>query len=299
LINTENIRLDKIELPLLKEKGIELSVLRLDLLNQVISGNKWFKLKYNLENIKQNGITQILTFGGAYSNHIVASAAAAQLLQLKSIGIIRGEKPSKLSHSLEFAQQCGMQFYFESRDNYRNKNNEEYLKQLREKFPEAAIIPEGGANEFAVKGCAEINNFISVDTDIICCACGTGSTLAGIISALKAQQYAIGFPVLKNGNFLATDINLLLNKISAKNSAYSLVCDYHFGGYAKYTQELIDFMNTFYSQTHIPLDFVYTGKMMFGLFDLIKKNELKNSKIVAIHSGGLQGNQSIKELLVY
>lgn len=283
---------------MLEDVGIELKVLRLDLIHPEISGNKWFKLKYNLEFAKEKGYKKILTFGGAYSNHIVATAAACNYLELESIGIIRGEAYEPLNHSLAFAQNCGMKLYFVSREIYRRKNEEFFLNEIQNKYSDAYLIPEGGANDLAIKGCAEINDFIPEDTDLICVACGTASTMAGIVSAAKSHQQIIGYSALKSGMFLMDEVKKFL-KNQNLSANYFINSDYHFGGYAKYNQVLIDFMNDFYITSQIPLDYVYTAKMMFGLLDLIKKGEIKNKKIVAIHTGGLQGNLSIIEKLIY
>ncbi|MFN7013176.1 MAG: 1-aminocyclopropane-1-carboxylate deaminase/D-cysteine desulfhydrase, partial [Bacteroidia bacterium] len=181
MISPQNIKLQNINLPALSSLGIDLRILRLDLIHPEISGNKWFKLKYNLQFAKQNGFKKILTFGGAYSNHIVATAAAGKYFGIKTIGIIRGELYDPLNHSLTFATKCGMQLEYVSREVYKNKSDEAFLKELQQKYPGAYIIPEGGANNFAIQGCAEINEFIPNETDLICLACGTGSTLAGIL----------------------------------------------------------------------------------------------------------------------
>lgn len=283
---------------MLEDMGIQLHVLRLDLIHPEISGNKWFKLKYNIEFAKDNAYKKILTFGGAYSNHIVATAAACNYMGLESIGIIRGEAHIPLNHSLAFAVKCGMKLEYVSREIYRRKNEEFFLNEIQNKYSDAYLIPEGGANDLAIKGCAEINDYIPEDTDLICVACGTASTMAGIVSAAKSHQQIIGFSALKGGIFLLDEVKKFLkNQNSPVN--YFINSDYHFGGYAKYNQVLIDFMNDFYTTTQIPLDYVYTAKMMFGLLDLIKKGEIKNKKIVAIHTGGLQGNLSIIEKLIY
>lgn len=299
MLSPQNISLQNINLPELSSLGIDLRILRLDLIHPEISGNKWFKLKYNLEFAKQKGFKKILTFGGAYSNHIVATAAACKYFDIETIGIIRGEPYEPLNHSLSFATKCGMQLEYVNREVYKNKSDEDFLKELQLRYPNAYIIPEGGANIFALQGCAEINDFIPDDTDLICLACGTGSTLAGIISAAKSHQKLLGFSALKGGDFLMNDVRRFLEEINISNNNFSINSDYHFGAYAKYNQQLIDFMNDFYRKTCIPLDFIYTAKMMYGLMDLIMKGKIREMKIVAIHTGGLQGNFSIKDKLIY
>lgn len=299
MISPQNITLQSVTLPSADALGISLYMLRLDLIHPEISGNKWFKLKYNLEFAKEKGFNKILTFGGAYSNHIVSTAAACNYLGFESIGIIRGEPHIPLNHSLAFAQNCGMKLEFVSRELYRNKKDDNFLKDLKIKYPDAYIIPEGGANDLAIKGCAEIYQLIPLDTDLICLACGTGSTMAGIVSAVKCNQEVIGFSALRGGAFLLNEIKNFLNEEITSKVKFIINSDYHFGGYAKYNQQLIDFMNDFYSLTNIPLDFVYTAKMMYGLMDKINKGEIRSKRIVAIHTGGLQGNYSIKEKLIY
>lgn len=279
--------------------GIRLHMLRLDLIHPEISGNKWFKLKYNLEFAKQNDFKKILSFGGAYSNHIVATAAAGNFFGIETIGIIRGEAHEPLNNSLAFAQKCGMKLEYVSRNEYRNKSDDDFLNELKIKYPDAYIIPEGGANHLAIKGCAEINEFIPSETELICLACGTGSTMAGIVSAVKPYQKVIGFSALKGGDFLLKDVNRFLKGYNVNSNNYSINTHCHFGGYAKFNGQLIDFMNDFYTKTTIPLDFIYTAKMMYGLLDMIKKGEIKEKNIIAIHTGGLQGNFSIKEKLIY
>ncbi|MGE0635194.1 MAG: 1-aminocyclopropane-1-carboxylate deaminase/D-cysteine desulfhydrase [Bacteroidia bacterium] len=286
LLNTDfpeqrKIPLQKIEDDLLKEKEISLYVLRLDLVHPYVSGNKWFKLKYNLQEAKLQGKNTLLTFGGAYSNHIVATAAAGKEFGFKTIGIIRGEELNESDNSvLQFAKDCGMKLHFVSRDEYRKKDASTMLSMTSECY----ILPEGGTNDLAVKGSAEISSLIDIPFDYICCAVGTGGTIAGIISSLKENQKAIGFPVLKGGEFLKDEIEKF---IPAKTN-FELQTDYHFGGYAKKTEELMSFISDFKSNHNIPLDFVYTGKMMFGVFDLIERNYFqKGATIVAIHTGGL------------
>ncbi len=291
---TKNIPLQKIEAAFLKEKEISLYVLRLDLVHPYISGNKWFKLKYNLEKAKKQGKNTLLTFGGAFSNHIVATAAAGKEFGFKTIGIIRGEELSENDNSvLQFAKDCGMQLRFISREEYRNKS----ISTTPDVTEDCYVLPEGGTNELAVKGCSEILSLIDIPFDYVCSAVGTGGTIAGIISSLKEKQKAIGFPVLKGGEFLKNEIEKLVTskailslRAKSKNEKqqYELINDYHFGGYAKKNEELLNFIADFKSKHNIRLDFVYTGKMMFGVFDLIKKNYFpKGAAVVAVHTGGL------------
>jgi len=262
--------------------------LKPDYLNhESISGNKYRKLKYNLLEAKKNGHSRLLTFGGAYSNHIAAVASAGKEFGFKTIGIIRGEELQdkiKSNATLLFAESCGMQFKFVTRDAYRLKTETEFLKMLKLKFGDFYLLPEGGTNQLAIHGCAEILTKDDAHYDLICCPVGTGGTIAGIINASLPHQKILGFPALK-GDFLKTDITKFVNK-----SNWELITDYHFGGYAEINEELISFINQFKVDFDIPLDPIYTGKMMFGIMDMTAKNKIsKETKILAIHTGGLQG----------
>ncbi|WP_273568005.1 1-aminocyclopropane-1-carboxylate deaminase/D-cysteine desulfhydrase [Maribacter halichondriae] len=276
-----------VTLPILAKKQISLAIKREDLRHPQISGNKYRKLKYNLEEAKAKKEHSLLTFGGAFSNHIVATAYAGKLHGFKTIGIIRGDELSdnwKANPTLLRAAKNGMQFKFVSRDDYRNKENHDFLNRLKAEFGNFYHLPEGGTNTLAVKGCEEILEYGDADFDIICCSVGTGGTLAGIINSAKPSQEVLGFPALK-GEFLMEDIR----KFAVREN-WGLQLDYHFGGYAKVTSALIHFINDFHDKTHIPLDAIYTGKMIFGIMDLIKNNHFQpKTKILAIHTGGLQG----------
>lgn len=273
----------------IKEVGnqVSLYIKREDLIHPFISGNKYRKLKYNLIKAKEEGQTTLLTFGGAFSNHIAAVAFAGKEHGFKTIGIIRGDELStkvNINPTLSFAQQNGMNFFFETRENYRNKDADNYKNNLKSLFGNFYLIPEGGTNELAIQGCEEILTPEDNTFDYICCSVGTGGTISGLVNASSAHQKVIGFPALK-GHFLKDEISKFTN-----NKNWEFIEDYTFGGYAKTTNELINFINSFYESTKTPLDPVYTGKMMFGIEDLIKKNYFpKGSKILAIHTGGLQG----------
>lgn len=282
-------------LPILAEKQISLTIKREDLLHPLLSGNKFRKLKYNLIEAINQGCDTILTFGGAYSNHIAAVAYAGKSNGFKTIGIIRGDELSEkweANPTLKLASDYGMQLKFVSRNDYRNKDNPSYLKKLRHELTSSYILPEGGTNALAVRGCEEILTPGDAGFDVICCAVGTGGTLAGIINSALENQHVLGFPALK-GNFLSEDIRNF-----ALKDGWELIPDYHFGGYAKVNTELVDFVNAFKQRTYIPLDPVYTGKMVFGILDLIKKDYfLPKTKIMAIHTGGLQGIAGMNILL--
>ena len=260
-----------------------------------VSGNKFRKLKYNLEAAIREGFEGVLTFGGAFSNHIAATAAAGKLLNISTVGIIRGEELAKdidLNTTLSYAKASGMDLEFISRAAYRNKNEVSFLKSLNIKYPNFYIIPEGGTNSRAVRGCSEILTEKDRDFDVICCAVGTGGTISGLINSSLPHQKIIGFPALK-GAFLNEDIRKF-----AQHSNWELCPDYSFGGYAKVNQELIQFINQFKNDFGIPLDPVYTAKMMFGIDDLVKKGFFSRStKILAIHTGGLQGISGMNDYL--
>ena len=284
------IPLQKISNSAIEKSGINLFVLRLDKIHPDISGNKWYKLKYNLEEAKRQKKDTLLAFGGAYSNHIVATASAGKEFGFKTIGIIRGDELSESENpTLRFAKECGMQLHFVSRDEYKKKDASTTLSMTA--MNNCYILPEGGTNALAVKGCAEIISHINIPFDFVCCPVGTGGTIAGIISALKTNQKAIGFSVLKNGEFLKKEIQKLLSSYApSPEGNINIQTNYHFGGYAKHTPELLRFISDFEKENGIPLEQVYTGKMMFGIYGLIKKNHfLKNSTVIAIHTGGLQG----------
>lgn len=299
--NNPEIPIQEIHDPLFKEKKIKLFIKRLDLTHPNVSGNKWFKLKYNIEQAQIEGHDTLLTFGGAYSNHIAATAFAGKKIGFKTIGIIRGEEHLTLNHTLGDAEENSMILKYIDRDSYRRKTNPDFVKQLKNEFGNFYHIPEGGSNVFAVKGCTEILEDCKDHFDYVALACGTGSTLAGIALSLSKNQQAIGFPALKGGDFLNKEIANLINSFNtyynskfhppAGGSNFELITDYHFGGYAKTTPELFNFVSDFFKRHCIQLDYIYTGKMIYGIFDLIRKNYFKSgNSILVIHTGGLQGN---------
>ena len=257
------------------------------LIHPTVSGNKYRKLKYNLQKVQSENYKGILTFGGAFSNHIAATAAAGMVLNIPTVGVIRGEElasKKELNSTLNYAKSCGMHLEYVSRSDYKQKNDPAYLKLLLENFKNFYVIPEGGTNGLAIKGCQEILSQEDLTFDIICCAVGTGGTIAGLINSSLPTQKIIGFPALKGG-FLNEDIRKF-----ASQSNWELWDAYHFGGYAKVDSKLITFMNYFKTTYKIPLDPVYTAKMMYGIFDAIQTGRIpKNAKVLAIHTGGLQG----------
>ncbi|HWS60563.1 MAG TPA: pyridoxal-phosphate dependent enzyme [Flavobacterium sp.] len=260
---------------------------REDLIHPFISGNKFRKLKYNLIQAKAENQDTFLTFGGAFSNHIAAAAYAGKEYGFKTIGIIRGDElESKIleNPTLKFAQECGMKFKFITREKYRHKTEAEFIENLKHEFGNFYYVPEGGTNEFAVKGCQEILSEEDSQYDYVCSAVGTGGTISGLINSSLPHQKVLGFPALK-GDFLKDEICKFVHKEN-----WELITDYHFGGYGKVNPELIAFINQFYVENQIPLDPIYTGKMVFGVMDLISKNYFpEHSRILLIHTGGLQG----------
>lgn len=283
--------ISKIEDPLIKDSGIKLFIKREDLNHPELSGNKWHKLKYNLITAKENGYETLLTFGGAYSNHIYATAAAGKLFGFKTIGIIRGEEHLPLNPTLSFAISKGMKIQYVNRKSYREKNSSEFIKNLREKFGKFYLVPEGGTNNLAVKGASEIISNIDIDFDYICCACGTGGTLAGLVSGLNGRKKALGFSVLKGGDFLLNDVEKLIYESAGKKyNNWDINLDFHCGGYAKINSELIKFIQRFKKITSIPIEPIYTGKLLFGVYNLILNHYFNNGNaILVIHTGGLQG----------
>ena len=252
-----------------------------------VSGNKWWKLKYNLEEAVKQGHSTLLTFGGAYSNHVYATAAAANELGLKSIGIIRGEETLPLNHTLSFAKSKGMQLQYVSREMYRTKTEQNFIESLHPTVGNFYLIPEGGSNELAVKGVAEFAQNLGNDFDYLCCAVGTGGTLAGLILGTSKEKEVLGFSVLKGGEFLNEEVNKFLHEKIKRD--WRIITNYHFGGYGKISSQLTSFIQQFNDKHQIRLDNVYTGKAMSGIFDVINKNIFpKGSTILFIHTGGVR-----------
>lgn len=286
--------IEEIQDPALSTSGVRLYIKREDKIHPNISGNKWRKLKYNLEQAKKEKHTTLLTFGGAFSNHIYATAAAAKEYGFKSIGIIRGEQHSPLNPTLAFAEAQGMLLDYMDRETYRRKASAEVLEQLRVKYGEFYLLPEGGTNHLAIQGAREIVDDAVLEFDYVCVPVGTGGTIAGIISGMQGNGKILGYSALK-GSFIVEDVKGLLLSIDETQDNWMINTQYHFGGYAKVKNELLDFIMAFKNNFNIPLDPVYTGKMMFGIYDMVKKGEFRSgSKILAIHTGGLQGIEGMK-----
>ncbi|MBI34631.1 MAG: 1-aminocyclopropane-1-carboxylate deaminase [Flavobacteriales bacterium] len=270
---------------------VQLYVQREDLIHPEISGNKWRKLKYNVNDYYLKNCESIATFGGAYSNHISAISAVGKLLNIPTYGIIRGEEVN--NSTLTKAKENGMILHFVSREAYKEKHKSEEAVSLISTLKRPYLIPEGGSNLLGLKGCQEIIQ--SFDFDTVVCACGTGSTISGVISSLRENQTAIGFSVLKGGDFLKNEIKSNLKLLHCRNNNWDLNTDFHFGGYAKYKPELVKFISDFWRLNSIKLDPVYTGKAMYGVFKLIESGAFKNKKVLFIHTGGLQGVKGFED----
>jgi 1-aminocyclopropane-1-carboxylate deaminase len=279
-------------------ENVDLYLLREDEIHPHISGNKFRKLKYNLLEFFRGNYEGILSFGGAYSNHIAALAAAGKEFNVPTIGIIRGEELAekyKENPTLSFAEEMGMKLHFVSRSDYRLKNEISFQDKLRKQLGHVFILPEGGTNKLAIKGCEEILGQHTREFTHIACAVGTGGTISGILKSKMNHQKILGYPALKDSHFLQEEI-----KIWSQTQDFELIPDYHFGGYGKTSPEFIDFINDFTEEYNVNLDPVYTGKMVYGLFEKIKSGFFpENSKILAVHTGGLQGikgyNQKLKK----
>jgi 1-aminocyclopropane-1-carboxylate deaminase len=275
---------------------IKLFVKRDDLIHPEVSGNKLFKLKYNIEAAERLGCDRILTFGGAFSNHIAATAAYCAAKNLKCVGIIRGERPKTLNPTLVQAEALGMKLDFIPREDYRKKDQNDFLQSLRTKYANACIIPEGGSNLLGIEGAMEMLNESTTKYDYVVVAMGTGTTFAGLVRAASDHQKVIGLPIHKHDQLL-DDILLVDPTFQHIDPAkYEIVNGYHFGGYAKWTEELLSFIRQFYEETGLKLDPIYTGKAVFGLLDLAQKGRFSlGAKVLFIHTGGIQGVAGFEE----
>ncbi|MEO7563275.1 MAG: pyridoxal-phosphate dependent enzyme [Ferruginibacter sp.] len=293
LIDLKNIQSDELENIAFTEKNIKVFVARLDLLHPVVSGNKIFKLQYFLEAGMQAQHKTLLSFGGAFSNHLLATAFASKANGLKSIGIVRGEKPGNLSLTLQQCQDFGMQLHFISRQEFKNAGDESYVNRLKAKFGNCIVIPEGGYHPLGARGASLILGLLkNKEATHICTATGTATTLAGLLLSAGENQQVIAVPVIKNMTDIEDRVYQLTHVIKHKN--LQIIDGYHFGGYAKKNRELVNFMNEFYIQYCIPTDFVYTAKLMFAVQDKINAGFFPpGSRIICLHTGGLQGNHSL------
>lgn len=294
LFPTSKIYIQKLSDNLFEQKQVSVSVLRLDQLHAIVSGNKLFKLHYFLELAAQQLKEGIVTFGGTYSNHLVATAFACKEIGIKSIGIIRGEQPKEISHTLKACIAHGMELKFITRQEYDQKEEPIFLESINFSYPNFLIIPEGAYNPLGANGASLIMDRIPIDTTHICCAIGTATTFAGLSKNLKNEQQLIGFPVLKNMNDIEKRVTFL-SSLPYNKIQIQIINKYHFGGYAKKNNHLIESMNLIYEKHQLPTDFVYTGKMMTGVIDCISNGFFKKgSEILCIHTGGLQGNLSLE-----
>ncbi len=281
--------------PLFEEKGIEVFIKRDDLIHPIISGNKWRKLKYTLRRAQAEGKNHLVTFGGAYSNHLLATAAAAAKFDFKSTGIVRGEEVQ--NDTLFLCKLHGMHLIFTDRESYRDKPGlfTKYFGNDNEAF----FIDEGGTSPEGAKGCSELIAELPQTYHHIFCACGTGTTAAGIINGIRHHNLATrfnGIPVFKNGFFLRNEINMLLNE----PADYDLHTAYHFGGYGKTDEQLITFIKKFVAKTGMLIEPIYTGKMLYALYDLAAQDHFASgSRILAIHSGGILGLLGMKDKFIF
>ena len=294
LFPTSKINIQKLSDNLFNQKQVSISVLRLDQLHEIVSGNKLFKLHYFLELAQQQLKEGIVTFGGPYSNHLVATAFACKEIGIKSIGIIRGEQPKVLSHTLQACITHGMELKFITRQEYDQKEETDFLESINFSYPNFLVIPEGGYHPIGANGASLIMDLVPSNTTHICCAIGTATTFAGLLKNLKNEQQLIGFPVLKNMNDIEERVEFLTS-LACNRIQIQIMYNYHFGGYAKKNNHLIESMNLIYEKYQLPTDFVYTGKMMTGVIDCIVNDFFKKgSEILCIHTGGLQGNLSLE-----
>jgi 1-aminocyclopropane-1-carboxylate deaminase len=287
------------------ESNIRIDVKRIDLLHPLINGNKWYKLKYNLERALASDYRTLVTFGGAWSNHIHATAAAGALCGVRTIGIIRGEEPKEYSNTLQFAKEQGMELHFVSRLDYEERNTEEFKAWLHDQYGSFQLVPEGGSNYYGVNGCMEILSESDLQNYThVACACGTGATLAGMMLSAKNNLQFIGFSALKGGDFLHDEVikhieYFLMDRELAEEyrEQFTIDSEHHFGGYGKWNDELIAFIQQIERDHRIPLDQVYTGKALFGLLNQIETGLIaEGSNILFVHSGGLQGRQGSEPL---
>lgn len=295
-ITEDTTVLQKIELPNI-QKNVNVYLKREDLTHPIISGNKWRKLKYNLIYAKENGYKTLLSFGGAYSNHIHAFSKAGELFGFNTIGIIRGEETLPLNSTLSSAKESGMKIEYVSRTDYRKKRELDFIENLKEKFGDFYLVPEGGTNNLAIKGCTEIINNIIIDFDYVVSACGTGGTLSGLICGLNGNKRVLGIPALKGADFLNNEIeNYVYNYTGKYFDNWELKLDFHFGGFAKIDKPLFVFMREFEKINQIKIEPIYTAKMLFAVKSLIENNEIpENSTVIALHTGGLQGKSGMQQ----
>ena len=272
---------------LLATRGVRLYLKRDDLIHPELIGNKWRKLKYNLEAARAEECPTLLTFGGAYSNHVRAVATAGSYFGFETVGIIRGEEHLPLNEVLAHATSHGMRLAYMDRMTYRRKNDSDVIDGLRAEFGQFYLLPEGGSNALALRGCAELVDEIDIEFDIVCCSCGTGGTLAGIAGALHEGQQALGFAVLKGGAFLVDDVsNFQKSAYGHSTNNWRIELGFHFGGFAKKNPDLDAFISSFAERNGVTLEWVYEAKMMYGLLRLIERGDFdRGSTIIAVIAG--------------
>lgn len=273
-----------------------ISMLRLDEVHPVVSGNKWYKLKENIAHVRGTGQAGILTFGGAYSNHLIATAAACKYYNIPAVGIVRGTYAQEvLTPTLQACVHYGMRLVFVTREEYARKTASDYINDLRTAYPDYFIVPEGGANEWGRRGAEAIAQYIPPEFTHVAVSVGTGTTFAGLRNALPEVQTVYGYVPMKNGTYLSEELRPLV-----PDKHWQLFDDWHFGGFGKHNPELLGFMNDFHALHHVPLDMVYTAKMMYGIREQLQAGIFpKEARILCVHTGGLQGNESVKALLEY
>jgi 1-aminocyclopropane-1-carboxylate deaminase len=299
IICEENAIIQQLNKNWYEGRVVDVDMLRLDLVHPIISGNKWYKLQRNLQAAKTNGATQVLTFGGAYSNHLVASAAAAKAFSIKSIGIVRGLYAQQVpTATLQACRDMGMQLIYVSKVDYGRKNDPQFLQELVAQYGPSYIIPEGGANNEGRLGAADMAHLIPAGYTHVCVPVGTGTSFIGLRNALPTSIQMVGFAPFKNGDYLKAEIAAHLHL--ANDASWELHAYWHFGGFGKWNASLLQFMNEFYRQNHIQLDMVYNAKMMFGIKEMLSDARFANdARILCIHTGGLQGNSTVQDQLLF
>ncbi|HBB48988.1 MAG TPA: 1-aminocyclopropane-1-carboxylate deaminase [Flavobacteriaceae bacterium] len=283
----QKARIDEVDLTPFGFRGESLHLLREDQIMEVASGNKLRKLLPNLKQAAKIGVNRVLTFGGAYSNHIAATAAAGQKFGYQTIGLIRGEELTEKIHenpTLSKAKRCGMELVFVRRQEYKRRFEAEYLSALQHRYGPCVLIPEGGSNDLAIQGVANMVQLLPKKFRVLCTPIGTGGTMAGLLEGARTPQEVWGFSALKGVDFVKQ------LEVYGEGISRTIFTHFHFGGYAKANRELIDFINNFKACTQVPLDPIYTGKMMFGLLDVLRTSSgIDISEILVLHTGGLQG----------
>lgn len=285
-LNVHTICIDTLEY--FTNANPNVAMLRLDTIHPLVSGNKWFKLKYNIQKVQKDSYVGMLSFGGAFSNHLIALAAAGTLYHLPTIGIVRGEElHANSNHVLKQCADLGMQFEFISRSQYHNKNDHVFLETLEQKYPNYWVVPEGGANDLGMRGASEIMDYIPENYNYIVTAVGSATTFIGLLKRLKNHQKLIGICPMKGGAYLKEIIEVNVQG----GQQWELLDRFHDGGFGKISLRLENFMHSFYKKYGILLDRVYTAKMMWAVHQLLFENYFdKEASILCIHSGGLTGN---------